>query len=429
MESIDLDILSFLKERENWEVHKDHIEKSLCTKESWLLVGDIGRYYEDNPEETELTKDFKLWMRVTGHPSWKPEEHQLYGKIIDNVLENESPKRGPFLAQLERVRFTQQVAQSFRKFKEGDQDCASFVSDITNAVPNSTTNDSNAVEEYDLESIAQHQRDNKGFYWRLEDVNQSVGPIRLGDFTVVAKRPEVGGTSFLASELSYMVEQMDKDGRAIIFTNEEEPTKIYTRMMGAALNIDYRTMMTAPALYKQKYEAWLDGREWELKHDTSMTLSSIKQKLGSRKYDLIAINVLLKVGGTGAKEDHDKFQALGEHCRRIAQEHGPVVAIVQADPSAEGLRYIPQDRIYKSKTALQGEADVLIFIGHDDNGDPESRYIHVAKNKIPPAPCCQLALKHIKSEARFDIGTGRFISRNWTGNSREGNVKDVGHNN
>ncbi len=240
----------------------------------------------------------------------------------------------------------------------------------------------------------------------------------ISSFVVIAKRPEVGGTSFVASELSFMLEQMDKDGRAIVFTNEEEPTKIYTRMLCAALDVDYRTMMTAPAHHKQLYEAWLDGRTWELKHDTAMTVSSIKRKLGTKQYDLIAINVLLKVGGTGKKEDHDKFQALGEEMRRIAQEHGPVLAVVQADPSAEGMRYIPQDRIYKSKTALQGEADVLIMIGSDEDGPLDSRYIHVAKNKIPPAPCTDLSVKHIKSEVRFDIGTGRFTSRNYKGNSR-----------
>jgi hypothetical protein len=125
------------------------------------------------------------------------------------------------------------------------------------------------------------------------------------------------------------------------------------------------------------------------------------------------------VGGTNKKEDHDKFQALGEEMRRIAQVYGPVICVVQADPSAEGMRYIPQDRIYKSKTALQGEADVLIMIGYDDTGPVDSRYIHVAKNKIPPAPCCDLSVKHIKSECRFDLGTGRFESRTYQGNSRD----------
>ncbi len=420
MESIDLDILTYLRERENWEAHKDHITKSLCTKESWLLVGDIGRYYEEFPSVTKLTDDFKLWFRVTGHPGWKPEEHQLYGTIIDNVLTNKTPDRGPFLSQLDRNRFLGEVGESYKSLRDGVINTEDFLT-ATNSAANSSClvrPSVSDVDEYDLESIAKYQRDNTGYYWRLEDLNQSVGPVRKGDFVVVAKRPEIGGTSFIASEFSFMLDQLPTSGNAIIFNNEEEPTKIYTRMMCTAMDVDYRTMMTAPKHYKQQYNAWLDHRTFELKHDTSMTLGSIKQKLGTKQYDLIAINVLLKVGGTGQKEDHDKFQHLGEEMRRIAQEHGPVLAVVQADPSAEGVRYIPQDRIYKSKTALQGEADVLIMIGSDEDGPTDSRYIHVAKNKIPPAPCTDLAYKHIKSEVKFNIGTGRFKSVNFKRHSK-----------
>jgi hypothetical protein len=55
------------------------------------------------------------------------------------------------------------------------------------------------------------------------------------------------------------------------------------------------------------------------------------------------------------------------------------------------------------------------MIGYDEDGPLDSRYIHVAKNKIPPAPCCDLSCKHIKSEIHFDVGTGRFSSRNYKG--------------
>jgi len=418
LESLDLDILTFLRDRENWEGYGEHITKSLCTKESWLLVGDIGRFFIDNPDATKLTEDFKLWFRVTGHPGWKPEEHQLYGHIIDNILTNERPDRSVFLSQLDRNRFVGQVATDYRELRDGTISNEDFTSKVITNADRIIRKSVSTVDEYDLESIAKYQRDNTGYYWRLEDLNQSIGPIRKSDFCVVAKRPEVGGTSFVASEMAYMVEQMPKDGNAIIFTNEEEPTKIYTRMLCAALDIDYHQLMTAPAHFKQKYETWLDGRTWELKHDTMMTVSSIKQKLSTKNYSLIAVNILLKVGGTGKNEDHDKFQYLGEEMRRIAQEHAPIMAVVQADPSAEGMRYIPQDRIYKSKTALQGEADVLIMIGSDGDGPLDSRYIHVAKNKIPPAPCTNALVKHIKSEVRFDIGTGRFTSLNFPKSSR-----------
>jgi len=216
-----------------------------------------------------------------------------------------------------------------------------------------------------------------------------------------------------------MLEQLPKGGKAVFFNNEEAPDKVFTRMISAALDVDYRAMMAAPALHQQMYEKWLDTKKWDLVHDTSMDITKIKQALRAEEYDLIGINVLLKVGGTGKQEDHDKFEALGTELRRISQQYGPVLAVVQADPSAEGMQYIPQDRIYKSKTALQGEADILIMIGMDNNAPSDKRYIHVAKNKIPPAPCCDLTLKHIRTECLFDVGTGRFTSSQFPGkNSR-----------
>ncbi len=418
-DSIDLDILRFLAERENWEGYKDYITKGLCTKESWTLVGDMGRYYLDYPTATRISADFKLWMRVTAHPGWKPEEHQIYGLIIDNTLSRPVPERATFVDQLKRQRFVAQVGKEYDKLRDNVLTTEDFLVEVEqHSTPIVSPTNGDSVDVYDIESIADMHRSTAGLYWRLEDLNQSVGPIRRGDFTVIAKRPEVGGTSFLSSEMAFMLEQMPDASNAIIFSNEEEPTKIYTRMMSSALNVDFRTMMTAPAVHKQMYEQWLGDKSWELKHDGGMTLSSIKRKLKEKEYGLIGINVLLKVGGTSAKEDHDKFQALGEEMRRIAAEHGPVLAIVQADPSAEGVRYIPQDRIYKSKTALQGEADVLIMIGRADDARADARFISVAKNKLPPAECCDLVQKHIKAEVDFDISTGRFMSVNYTKHSR-----------
>jgi hypothetical protein len=417
MDSIDLDILKFMSERENYKQYKDVITKNLCTKESWRLVEDFGKYFEEYPEVDSIDNDFTLWFRVTGHPGWKPEEHELYGKIISNVQEREAPDRRVFLSQLDRTRQVEIIGGLHADLRNGSITLDDFHKQMarTNSTGVSDIREP-ALQILTLDTIGADQRSNEGLYWRLEDLNKSIGPVRRGDFIIVAKRPEVGGTSFLVSEMSFMLEQ--QKGNIILFNNEEAPAKVYTRMVSSALGVDYRTMMSADKLYQQKYEKWLDGREWDLVHDTSMTMHSINTQLDQKEYGLIGINVLLKVGGTTAKEDHDKLQALGEECRRISQQHGPVVAIVQADPSAEGLRYIPQDRIYKSKTALQGEADALIMIGKDHDLPDSSRFISVAKNKIPPAPCTDISVKHIKSEVEFDMGTGRYSSVNYKGHSR-----------
>jgi len=404
--------------KENYDKYHKIITKGMMTKESFTLLGDYGAYFKEYPNLSHIDDGFKLWFRVTAHPAWKDDDHKYYSTISDNVSGRSTPDiSGSFGDQLERLRFDALLREQQTAFAKG----TASIEDVVASLDNSTRRVESVDEgdgTFSLDDLAQHQRGDEGLYWRCEDLNKAIGPIRKGDFVIIAKRPEVGGTSFLCSELAFMLEQLPSDGSAVLFNNEEAPDKVYTRMVSGAMGVDYRTMMTAPAHWQTQYDAWLDGREFKLSHDTTMNLNSIWKELESEEHDIIGINVLLKVGGTSAKEDHDKFQALGEECRRISQAYGPVIAIVQADPSAEGMRYIPQDRIYKSKTALQGEADVLIMIGMDDDGPVDSRYIHVAKNKIPPAPCCDLALKHIKGEVKFDLGTGRFESLNFKGNSR-----------
>lgn len=408
MDSIDRDILKYMSNRARYYELKDIVTKKLCVKESWELLSDYGEYFKQHPQVENIDGDFKMWQRVQRHPNWKPEEARIKGSIVDAVLGQDEPVRSTFIESINHMRAVGQYHSIGDDLDKGTITLADADIKARALARGSGTEDT--VTGITLAGLASQQRTG-GYYFRLEDLNKSLGPLRKGDFVIVAKRPEVGGTSFLVSEMSYMLEQTD--GNAIIFNNEEAPDKVYSRMVSAALNVDYRKLLGDPPKYQAEYDKWLGTSEWDLIHDTSMTVSSVHKQLEDKEYDLIGINVLLKVGGTGKKEDHDKFQELGEECRRISQQYGPVLAIVQADPSAEGMQYIPQDRIYKSKTALQGEADALIMIGTDDEIVDDIRYIHVAKNKLPPAACTETNKKHLKSQVKFSMDTGRFTSKNW----------------
>ena len=408
MDSIDRDILKYMSKRDRYNELKDTINKRLCVKESWEMLADFGEYFKQHPEIGEIDADFKMWQRVQRHPNWKPEEARIRGTIVDGVLATVEPERSAFLDSIYHMRAVGIIQGIGEDLDKGaitiDQADSKF-----RGLARTNRHD-DTITGFTLSDLAAQQRKG-GFYWRLEDLNRSMGPLRKGDFAVVVKRPEVGGTSFLVSELAFMLEQTD--GNAIIFNNEEAPDKVYSRMVSASLGIDHRKLLGDPPKYQALYEKWLGKSEWDLVHDTSMTVASVYKQLEEKDYDLIGINVLLKVGGTGKQEDHDKFQELGEECRRISQTYGPVLAIVQADPSAEGMQFIPQDRVYKSKTALQGEADVMVMIGTDQDLVDDVRYIHVAKNKLPPAACTETNKKHLKSEVKFEMDTGRFLTKNF----------------
>ena len=413
MDSIDRDILKYLSKRDNYYELKDVITRGLCVKESWAMLADYGVYFDAHPNQGEIDGDFKMWQRIQRHPEWKPDQATQQGMLLDAILNSPFPDRASFMDSLYHLRavgFYSDIRDNLERGQitvaDAETQCRGFIRQKP---------DDNKLKTFSLADLQMASKTG-GFYWRLEDLNRSIGPLRKGDFVVVAKRPEVGGTSFLVSEMSYMLEQTD--GNAIIFNNEEAPDKVFSRMVSASLGVDYRKLLGDPAKYQAAFDTWKGKSSFDLVHDTSMTVSSLHKYLEEKPYDLIGINVLLKVGGTGKAEDHDKFQELGEECRRIAQSYGPVLAIVQADPSAEGVQYIPQDRIYKSKTALQGEADALIMIGTDDPIIDDRRYIHVAKNKLPPAACTETNKKHIKSEVSFSMDTGRFLTKNFTTHSR-----------
>ena len=420
MDALDLQLLAFLSIRENYNLYANYVNKGLCTKQSWNLIKDFGEYFNKHPDISEINTDFTLWFRVDKHPGMKPFDHELYGKIVTTI---ESKRAAgiteDFINTLIDYKTKQELCALAQGLQEGSTTIDTFVSEAERISNNRDTyiEAEDTLVDLTLQDLSEHTRDNEGVYWRCEDLNQAIGPIRQGDLIVVGKRPEVGGTSFICSEMSFMLEQLGKKD-AIIFNNEEAPDKVYTRMVSAGLGVDYRTLMTNAAKYDHEFKIWLDDRRFDIEHDTQMSIASIRKRLQGSNYGLIGINVLLKVGGSGKLEDHDKLQYLGEEMRRIAQEYGPVFVITQADPSAEGTKYIPQDRLYKSKTALQGEADVLLMIGKDHNEPDDVRYFNVAKNKIPPAECCDLMCKHLMSEVAFDIPTGRFTSRLFSGNSR-----------
>ncbi len=415
MQSIDLDILKYMSQRDQYYELKDTINKGLCVKESWQLLADFGEWFKENPNESAITEDFILWQRVKRHPSWKPDEARIKATIVSNVLSLPTPNRATFLDSIHHLRASAQYRSIADDMERGTITAMDADIRARSLVAVQPSNDT--LISLDLNDLSAASS-TSGLYWRCEDLNQSLGPLNKGDFILVVKRPEVGGTSFLVSEMTFMLEQTN--GNAILFNNEEAPAKVYSRMVSAALNVDYRKLLGDATKYQTQYDTWLKGSSFDLIHDTQMTISSLHKQLEEKPYDLIGINVLLKVGGTGAEADHDKFQALGEECRRISQAYGPVIAIVQADPSAEGLQYIPQDRIYKSKTALQGEADGMIMIGTGDESIAADnvRFIYVAKNKIPPHTCSDTSKKHIKTQVKFNMDTGRFLSIQHTKHSR-----------
>ena len=61
----------------------------------------------------------------------------------------------------------------------------------------------------DFEKLWEKNRRDGGITWRLPFLNKYIGGLRKGDFGFIFARTNIGKTSFIASEISHMIKQVE----------------------------------------------------------------------------------------------------------------------------------------------------------------------------------------------------------------------------
>lgn len=80
------------------------------------------------------------------------------------------------------------------------------------------TEDKDEFVSTDLEFLVSDSVLRRGLRWRLNCLNKALGSLRQGDYGALFARPETGKTTFLASECSYMLDQLP-DNRPLVWLN------------------------------------------------------------------------------------------------------------------------------------------------------------------------------------------------------------------
>ncbi|MEK9895962.1 MAG: DnaB-like helicase C-terminal domain-containing protein [Burkholderiaceae bacterium] len=410
MDAVDIELLKGLTSREGYDTTKDFLKTYMVTDIAWGLVKDIGEYYDQHPATDGADEiQFRTWFRVSQHPEWTHEKHKVYSLMFDSLFDGTISPIVAHSILKNRLLDCLRVASEEGKIEEVHE----IYKDI-NELENADVPRLKLVDKSISELLSEASR-LTGYEWRLEDLNRSVGPVGGGDLVLIGKRPETGGTSFMLSELTHWFEQMDKN--ILIVHNEESTARFMSRLVSCALGIPSHELHSDRDRYQEKYLEWLGDRRIDVLSDPDVAMLDVESYLESGEYGAVGINVVEKMKGVhGQKvEDFQKLERLGAWARRTAVLHDlPIIGVVQADMAAEGVKYPDQTMLYKSKTGLQGEADVLLMIGKDntDESPDDSRFIHVAKNKLPGGVRSMPSLRHIKCEVRFDINTGRYTSKN-----------------
>jgi len=393
---MDYDVLYLCSQsKENLAKYRRYIKPHVVVKETNIILDGMEKYYKTFPtisdfswdsfsafliadQSKRLTDDaiVKLRMTLTKAKTFVP--HHAHEEVIKTLIELD------YLAL---------IMEECEKVKEGSSDLEHVHILATNALKD--------VERYiekdelfvtaDLSVIAD-RISSSGYEWRLDCLNRSLGPLRTGNFVIVAARVEVGKTTFLASEVSYLAQQLPKDRPVVWVNNEEESSVVFFRIVQATLGQESKVIIADSKAAMDQYTILMGGNKDKIRVTKDMNnIRDLETLFREINPGLIVFDQLDKVDGFKADDREDiRLGKIYKWARELARSYGPVIAASQLSATAVDMKdppFIGLDALRGSKTDKPGEADVVITLGkYKEPKTPEEeiiRTLNVPKNKLP----------------------------------------------
>ena len=392
---MDYEVMHLFQTKDTYKRYHKYIKDHLIQPETKIVLDSMGEIYSGTPAATISCSMLDTWI-MSRHGTRLSPSTILVIKDIIRKLEKYVPEDGieiVFKSLIEQD-YVAQIMQEADKVRTGSSDLEHVHSLATSALRD--------LERFidrdelfvipDIRSVVERIK-GTGYEWRLMALNKSLGLLRTGDFVIIAARVEVGKTTFLASEASYIAGQLPKDRPIVWVNNEEKSDTVFFRVVQAACGATTEEITVDPDKYMKMYEDLMGGDRKKILITDGNTnhvnaLTTLFQDINP---GMIIFDQLDKVGGF-PKEDREDLRLgkLYKWARELAREYGPVIAASQLTAEITDLKdppYIGLEHLRGSKTDKPGEADVVITIGkykHPANAEEELlRSINIPKNKLP----------------------------------------------
>ena len=251
----------------------------------------------------------------------------------------------------------------------------------------------------DLEALVNDSVMSTGLRWRLQCLNKSLGSLRKGDYGAIFARPETGKTTFLASETSYMLDQLPDDRPLLWLNNEEQGNKVMLRICQAYFGVRMDQLVASIGRYKAEFMSRV-GHKIKLVDSAAIDRGLVEELLEKYTPGLVVFDQMDKVKGFKADRDDLLYGAIYQWGRELAKQYCPIISVCQADGTAEGVKWLYMNHMALAKTSKQAECDWILGIGkaHTDGGY-NARYLNISKNKLAGDSDSNSDLRH----GRFDV--------------------------
>lgn len=262
-----------------------------------------------------------------------------------------------------------------------------------------------------LEELLQGTYSESGLRFRLDCLNKSLGSLRKGDFGFLFARPETGKTTFLASEIGFMLIQL-RDAKAtspiIWFNNEEQGKKVFLRVYQSYFGVTLDKLLANWAHYNKVFNEEV-GHLFCLKDDATLTKGNVERLVAKVNPSLIIFDQIDKIKGFAADRDDLMLGSIYQWARELAKQYAPVIGVSQADGTGEGVKWLNMQHVANAKTAKQAEADWILGIGYSfAEGSEHIRYLNISKNKLMGDKDSRPELRHGRFETVIQPEIARY---------------------
>lgn len=416
---IDVVLLRIMKYKRDYLQIIPSVPMDTIDDKTKALLDDFGKYFEKFPEHTKIDLQVFLPRFKQWHPQMTDETFNTFVGVLRNITPDvDDSTRAGVLSTLHELTLATEVANACKQFDDGDMTIP-IADKITALVDRYKLNVGiKAVpwDNTDIEDLLAEDLDQSGIKWRLNCLNETMRPLRPGDFGIIAGRPDKGKTSFLSSEATFMATQLPDDKNILWLNNEGMSGRIVKRLYQSALGLTITELVELNQKKKLK-KAYADmvGRLDRIRvvNIHGMHIGQVDAIMEQSNPGIVIYDMIDNIRGFGEAARTDlQLEAMYQWAREQCVKYSCIgLATSQISADGKGLQFPTQDMLKDSKTGKQGACDFQLMIGASDDHNLEySRYISLVKNKLrrdgaPGDPHCEVAFK--PSISRYeDIANG-----------------------
>lgn len=366
--------------------------------------------HEEHPD----TVDFDLATFRTYFFAKYPDcDRELYLGLFETLTETVlDPSVGVgILKQIKRRQQALRLSDAALKFATGYADL-SAVHDSVTFLEEDDDEDLDEIETVsdDLEFLLAETVQRPGLRWRLTSLNRSLGSLRKGNFGFVFARPETGKTTFLSSEITFMLAQLKEDDGPIIWFNNEQPgNEVMLRVYQGYFGVTLEQLLANPKRYAQEFQDRARGK-FKLIDRANIDRAFVEKVCKRFNPSLVIFDQIDKIKGFAADREDLLLGAIYIWARELAKTYCPVIGICQADGTAGNQKWLTMEHVSNAKTSKQAEADWILGIGAvNAEGAEHTRYLNISKNKLLGDPDTMSDLRHGRFETYIEANIARYV--------------------